>query len=37
MCIAGVADLPRQLEKHDPETVKLWESTGRAGGLPLIN
>jgi len=37
MCIVGVADLPRQLEKHNPGTVKLWESAGRARGLPLIN
>ncbi|MBE9570291.1 MAG: hypothetical protein IMF11_06685 [Proteobacteria bacterium] len=31
------ADLTRQLEKHNPETAKLWESPGRAMGLPLIN
>ena len=24
-------------EKHTPGIVKLWESPGRAGGLPMIN
>ena len=24
-------------EKHTPGIVKLWESPGRAGGLPRIN
>jgi len=23
-------------QKHTPETVKLWESPSRAGGLPII-